>query len=767
MPPENPISLIHSPVLKILLLFTFSLALSSSQAFAQSRGRVLDAINGTPIIGANISFDDQKIGISDSEGYFEIPNATESFVVSHLGYESRSYQVREKSNPIIYLVTGTFNLQEVVVSAYHDERKLLDVPGPVSLISKKELERDQDLIFTNAINRVPGVYMHSGTLNTNRITIRGIGSRSLFSTNRVRGYINDIPLTTGEGETTLEDIDLSLVDRMEIIRGPSSSELGAGLGGAINLKTNNPATESRFTTQNQVGSFGLFRTTNLLDAGLGNSALKIIATQTTSDGFRNNNEYDRTSLAALADTKLDDTRLSLFVNYISLKAFIPSSLNDSTFRVNPRAAAPTWQASRGFEDYDRLYLGSSLNHQFNGRASATMSVFGSFRNANEVRPFNILRENTNAVGTRLKFTYDFDGKLAPVVVVGTEVFKDNHVFSTYENDNREPGEILSDNDENRRYFNLFFQGDWQLSSKIAAVVGVNLNKTDYDYTDLFRSNGDQSGDYGFDMIVSPRAAINYKWNPSNSVHFTVSHGFAPPTLAETLTPDGQINPEIAPEQGYNYEIGGRGSLLDQRLTYDLTFFTMRIKDLLVARRIGDDQFVGVNAGSTVHNGIELATGYRLINQPLGFIRSADMHLNYTLANYYFNEFVDNEMDFGGNDLTGIPKNTASIIFDILTSVGIYGNVNYQFVDEMPMRDDNSIFSDRYQLVNMKIGYSNNWGNFGFDIHMGINNLFDELYASMILVNASSFGGAAPRYFYPGAERNYFGGLSFTYRFSAN
>ncbi len=53
--------------------------------------------------------------------------------------------------------------------------------------------------------------MQQGSLNTNRITIRGIGARSQYGTNRVKAYFNAIPLTSGEGETVLEDIDLATI----------------------------------------------------------------------------------------------------------------------------------------------------------------------------------------------------------------------------------------------------------------------------------------------------------------------------------------------------------------------------------------------------------------------------------------------------------------------------------------------------------------------------------------------------------------------------
>ena len=723
----------------------------------QNRATVYDISNGEPIRGAVVQFTTNANTITDQNGVFYFDENGPA-VISHLGYDQKEVELSNENGPLqIGLEAGIFNLNEVVVTAYHDNRKLIDTPGPIALISKKDLQRDQDLIFTNTINRVPGVFMHSGALNTNRITIRGIGSRSLFSTNRVRGYLNDIPLTTGEGETTLEDIDLGLVDRIEVIRGPASSELGAGLGGAINLKTaRTKRGQSRITTNNQIGSYGLYRTVNTADIGFNSGSLKLIATNTESDGYRENNEYDRRSFAIIGEVNSEDTEISLLLNYIDLKAFIPSSLNDSTFRANPRAAASNWLAARGFEDYTRLYLGSSINHRLTAQSEISLSLFSSFRNSNEVRPFNVLRENTNAIGIRSKYTHEFQGQWAPVVVIGFESFRDNHIFSTHENDSLQ---ILSDNDEVRKYYNYFVQGDWQLNDKWSFVAGANINKTTYDYEDLFRIDGDQSGDFGFDAIFSPRFAVNYKPTPNNAFHATVSHGFAPPTLAETLTPDGQINPAIQPETGYNYEVGSRGSLMNSRFNYDLTLFTMRIKNLLVARRVADDQFVGVNAGKTTHTGVELALGYELFSQPTGFLRNLNAHFNYTLADYNFDQFVDGDDDFSGNELTGTPKNTINGIIDFKTSIGFYGNVNYRFVDEMPMRDDNSIFSNSYQLTNVKVGFERTFGKFGANLYGGINNLFDEHYAAMILVNASSFGGAPPRYFYPGQDRNYFGGLS--------
>jgi iron complex outermembrane receptor protein len=57
--------------------------------------------------------------------------------------------------------------------------------------------------------------MQQGALNTNRITIRGIGSRQ-FGTTKIKAYFDGIPLTTGDGETTLDDLDLASIEKSKL-----------------------------------------------------------------------------------------------------------------------------------------------------------------------------------------------------------------------------------------------------------------------------------------------------------------------------------------------------------------------------------------------------------------------------------------------------------------------------------------------------------------------------------------------------------------------
>jgi iron complex outermembrane receptor protein len=323
---------------------------------------------------------------------------------------------------------------------------------------------------------------------------------------------------------------------------------------------------------------------------------------------------------------------------------------------------------------------------------------------------------------------------------------------------------LSNDEENRSYINVFAQSNWLILNKTTIVAGINLNDTNYDLTDRFLTDGaDKSGDYSFDLIVSPSVSVTHSITGIDGINLSVfglvSHGFSPPTLEETLTPDGQINPDIQPEKGWNFEIGTKGNW--RKLSYNISAYSMQIKDLLVARRTDFDQFVGINAGKTQHNGIEVALEHEFYRDATVFTS----FLNYTFADYQFKEFIDGEDDYSGNELTGTAPHLLTAGIRVKNETGIYGNINYQFTDAMPLRDDNSIYSESYQLLNAKIGFEKTiWNDWSFDVYAGVNNIFDEHYASMILINAGSFGGSAPRYYYPGLPRNFYGGVKLKYDF---
>ena len=302
-----------------------------------------------------------------------------------------------------------------------------------------------------------------------------------------------------------------------------------------------------------------------------------------------------------------------------------------------------------------------------------------------------------------------------------------------------------------------------LSDRFRAQLGLNVNKTNYDYRDLFNTGAaNKDANREFDLIWMPNLGLQYQVAYNGSLYANISRGFSNPSLEETLTPDGIINPDIEQEKGYSYEFGTQWNFLKNRFWISLAFYRMDIDDLLVAERVGEDQFVGRNAGETKHQGLELDMNY-------SWYMSGDFRLSpfvsYTLSDHSFVQFIDDDDDFSGNELTGVPKHRVNAGIRLEKNKQFYWNTTYQYVGEIPLTDANSLYSEAYGIFNTRLGYTREFSRvFSAGVDFGINNIFDESYAQSVLINAVGFGGAEPRYFYPGNDRNFYGGLRLQYEF---
>lgn len=762
-------------IINTLVFLSIFIITFTSYAQLKLHGKIIDSENGTTIpnvIVTNIKNNTESF--STQNGSFEVNN-TGTYSFKKDGYFRSTFKIKDNTFNVIQLTINPSELNEIVINANHLPKTLKETTSSIYILTAKDIERGNNTDMSVVLNKVPGVFMQSGALNTNRISIRGIGARNLFGTAKIRAYFKDIPLTNGSGATNIEDFELGSLSRFEIIKG-ASSVYGSGLGGTIQLTPQNAyLNQSNIENEISIGSFGLMKGISKLNYGNNKNGFKAIYSNTHSNGYRDNNKYDRQTFTINTNHFLNEKdELSILASYVDLKAFIPSSINEDNYLKNPTSAAFTWNQAKGFEDSERGLLGVSWQHDYNSKLKQSTSIFTSFRNGYEPRPFNVLKEKTFAFGFRTRLigqTKLFDKDLS--WTIGGETFKDTYNSETFKNLYKDfpagngsvKGDRLSDFKEKRNYFNIFLESNYKITKTTTFSCGLNYNETSYNLEDKFEvtdTNPNQSGEFKFDGIVSPKFGIAQELSKSISLYTNVSHGFSPVTLEESLLPDGQINTDLNPETGWNFEVGTRGSILHNRLQFNAAIFRLNIKNLLVARRTAEDQFIGINAGKTQHDGLELNINYNWFQKETLSINS---FINYTLNNFTFKEFIDNTDDFSGNDLTGVPSSIFNAGIDIDSAFGIYGNINFQHVGSMPITDSNSLYSDNYNLANLKTGYKTNLNkNLKLNIFIGINNIFDEAYASQILINASSFGGNAPRYYYPGNPVNYYTGININYAF---
>jgi iron complex outermembrane receptor protein len=643
---------------------------------------------------------------------------------------------------------------------------------PSEIIAAKTFQNYSPVSMVSAVNQIPGVYIFSGALNTNRITIRGIGARTLFGTNKLRMYYNDIPVTDGSGFSSIEQYDLENLSQIEIIKGPKATAYSANLGGAIILSPKEALGKStNFSNNFTSGSFGLLKNNLSFNHFDGKLRIGLQYGHMETDGYRQNSNFERDGFLLNTSYQLNTkNRISLLINHIDFRAQIPSSLGETAFAEDPQQATFTWRVSQGFEDNNSTLVGLAYSHKFSEKLENSTSIFYNYLDKNEAAPFGILDEITKGFGLRTRFSgvFNFLENNADYTF-GAELFKDEYDWDQFDNLWEEndgngslKGEQFARNKEFRSQWNAFGTLLLPLSQKFFAQVGLNINKTQYDYRDLFNSGTEnKSAKRNFKAIMLPSLNLEYTFSENQKIYTNISRGFSNPTLEETLTPDGVINLDIAQETGTNYELGTNLFLDQRRFQINLTLYQMNVKNLLVGERIAKDQFVGKNAGKTRHRGLEIAMNY---NWTISKNIQLSPFANLTLTDHTFVEFIDEEDDFSENQLTGVPKKRITSGIQLRLYQNFYWNTTHSHVGKIPLTDAGDLFSEPFNVFNTRIGYLKKLSaKFTIGVDFGINNLLDTIYAQSVLINTQGFGGREPRYFYPGDKRNFYGSLRLGYQ----
>ena len=758
----------------LLVVFSF-FAIATTYAQTNNTEILIVSEDNIPLEDVIAYKSSNVIATSNDKGILSFKNpSTEEFILRLTLKDFKPVSLKISPNTFKYTVVLSKAEEElntvILASTYQKESKVLI---PTTSVTAESIAEGSPIDLVDAINETSGVYIQRGAINTNRITIRGIGSRTLFGTNKIRAYFNGFPITNGVGETAIDIFNTQDIASIEIIKGPKATQYGANLGGTLLLNSKDPKKDG-LALKNTVtiGSFELFKESLSLNLKEDKLSLHLNADHQEHEGYRENNRYNRNALFINTSYTLNKTfTINGLVQHINNFAQIPSSLNLTDFNEDPTQAAFTWAQSQGFEDNRQTLVGLGLSSNISDSWSNATNVYYSYLDHYEPRPFNILAEITNTYGVRTVFANTFNlNKKSANLSFGAEFNQDHYVVTTTENlyeDNNGngslEGSLLSDNTEIRSQLQLFGTSTLPITEKLTAEIGLHLNKTSYNLDDNFNeAEANTSADREFDIIVAPNLSLLYKLNNTVTTYLNISRGFNYPSLEETLTPDGIINTDIGPEIGWNYEVGTTLSLLKQRLQINAAAYLLSVNDLLVAERVGNDQFIGRNAGQTDHKGIEISIDYKQnIVEQLQF----KTFLNAEFNAHKFIDFVDGDSDFSGNDLTGVPSEKINAGISLQHTSGFFFSSQLQYIGEQPITDANTLYAEDYTTLRLSGGYNQSFNEkLSLEVKGGVNNVTDIAYASSILINASSFGNSLPRYYYPGLPRHYFASLSLNYNF---
>lgn len=234
-----------------ILIFQLPLMLWA-QDWHTLEGRVVDS-NGEPLHYVNVMVDSMGTS-SNINGNFSLTlkQGVHQIKFSLIGYqiETKTINIPTKAPLLIVLQQTAQQLGDVVVTATRTNRKLDDVPVPVTVINDEQIQRMGALRLNEVLQEQTGLQMTSD--HGTGLMMQGLPSEFILI------LLDGEPIIgRTAGTLDLERLSVDNIKQIEIIRGPSSSLYGSeALAGVINIITKESDEGFHLGVRSRVRSFG-------------------------------------------------------------------------------------------------------------------------------------------------------------------------------------------------------------------------------------------------------------------------------------------------------------------------------------------------------------------------------------------------------------------------------------------------------------------------------------------------------------------------------
>ncbi|GAB2714814.1 TonB-dependent receptor [Halomonas garicola] len=639
-------------------------------------------------------------------------------------------------------------------------KPLLDTPQTVTAVPEKVIEEQQALSLRRVLSNVSGITFDAGEGgggSGDKINIRGFSANANMKVDGLRD--------SSQNNRT----DMFNVERVEVIKGPSSVFGGAGTsGGVVNMISKTPQQRDFVDASVGIGTDSYHRTT--LDAnqtleGLGTDSafrLNLMAHENDKPG-RDDIEEERFGIAPSLTVGLNDTTRATF-SYVHQE---DDNLLDYGLPAKDGEVLP------GI-DHEAYYGWRNLDGEDITSDSATLQVEHDFTAAtrleNKTRYTHLDRDTTISAPhtdmeglapgrykpagpqayrrdvttemwinqTQLSTSFD-TGSLKHELLVGAEFSRetydrtasnlglgsDAHPYPDggYDIGNppgrwdggttytpRGANEATLNNQAIYAFDTVSFNPQWDLT------LGLRHDWIDGEAVD----KDDNQRTRTSDKELSGRAGVVYKPADNGRVYLAYGTSFSP--SAENLAtsgglPRGDGGESLSPEKSKTWELGAKWELMNGRL--GLTGALFRVdKDDVRERDANGDLYL---AGEQRVQGVELGMTGELTD-------AWDVYANYTYLDSETRESIagaqTNGRDPEGHSLGNTPEHSLSLwsTYDITNAVQVgYGA---QYVDERHVASDVAAKVDDYWLHNAMVAYR---FNDQLSAQLNVNNLFDEEY----------------------------------------
>ena len=236
----------------IMRLLSVIIFIFCSTLFGQKgsiSGKVTDASNSSPLIGANVMIEGTNAGAAtDDKGEYLIDGldtGTYEITVSYIGYrnykESITLDTDQKISKDLALQPQAIEMDTYVVTASRRRERVEDAPAAISVISKTEIRRESNTNLGDYLKGSKGIDFTQSGIDSYNMTARGFNSsfssRLLTLTDGRMANVPSLRLTA----YNVIPVSFEDVEQIEVVLGPSSALYGPNAhSGVLNIVTSSP-----------------------------------------------------------------------------------------------------------------------------------------------------------------------------------------------------------------------------------------------------------------------------------------------------------------------------------------------------------------------------------------------------------------------------------------------------------------------------------------------------------------------------------------------
>ena len=672
----------------------------------------------------------------------------------------------------------------------------------VTLIDRSE-GKDTEVAprLAEALRAAPGIVVQEffGGNDQPRIQIRGSGQQQNPAERGLLVMIDGMPVNRADGAYAVGIASPGGAETIEVFRGAAANRLGAAvLGGALNFTSPSGASQPGWRLAAGAGSFN--RRDVALSYGIDGEAADswFHLEHSESDGFRDYNGSSRTVLGGNVTFALGEATTRLFFTHTDLAFDVAGPLTWAALQADPTqnhrgpvvvggvATNPGPNVLRDRPHRETVQTLAGLRSTWAG-AGGLFDMGLSVGHTDDSFAFPIsagFRDTKGTDGTlTARYTIPGTGDL-PLFEAGLSWSIGEADRDYFHNLGGNRGPAFGRNRLKAETLSVYAGGNvevgaFTLSPTLAFIHATRKNSDLWSGTRptvafspmnpaMALPNGAVAAvSTSYDRDYSGFApSLALSWAPAEGqfAWISLAKGFEPPTHDDLIgTVGGTPNsgpgrpapgapdpaaamfatPGLKPQTSVTLEAGWRGEA--GALTWDVTAYHSRLKnELLSLRDVTGATLAAVNAGRTVHSGLELG-----LSATLG--ETLEARVAWTWQNFRF----DNDPLRGNNRLAGAPENVLTLALDWQATerLALSGTVHW-VPGKTPVDNMNTVFNDSYALVDMGASWTVSENAV---IVAEVTNLLDERYASSTLVvdqaspTQAAFIPGEGRAFYLGAK----------------